>query len=178
MYSAKRYLLIALSFAICMTVFAAFAPRIAHAVTATLVQVENTSANPVPTPDSATRFEADICDVTGAGSTAAATGYCTGGNKFTVPATTSAGLPVKRLIVDNVSGVCDSFNNNPTDLAILGVQLSGSFPADSVPNGNSATHYVPVMPAAHSYVNAASSTPLRKRSRNRLHNWPDHAVHF
>jgi hypothetical protein len=49
MHSAKRYLLIALSFAICMTVFAAFAPRIAHAVTATLVQVVNTASNPVPT---------------------------------------------------------------------------------------------------------------------------------
>jgi len=48
MNSAKRYLLIALSFAICMTVFATFAPRIAHAVTATLVQVANTSTSPVP----------------------------------------------------------------------------------------------------------------------------------
>jgi len=49
MSSAKRYLLIALSFAICMTVFAAFAPRIAHAVTATLVQVVNTATQPLPT---------------------------------------------------------------------------------------------------------------------------------
>jgi hypothetical protein len=49
MNSARRYLLIALSFAICMTVFAAFAPRIAHAVTATLVQVANGPGNPVIT---------------------------------------------------------------------------------------------------------------------------------
>lgn len=48
MNSAKRYLVIALSFAICMTVFAAFAPSIAHAVTATLVQVVNNSSSPVP----------------------------------------------------------------------------------------------------------------------------------
>ena len=48
MHSAKRYLLIALSFAICMTIFAAFAPRMAHAVTATLVQVVNGPSNPVP----------------------------------------------------------------------------------------------------------------------------------
>jgi hypothetical protein len=46
MHSAKRYLVIALSFAFCMTVFAAFAPRIAHAITATLVQVVNTYSNP------------------------------------------------------------------------------------------------------------------------------------
>jgi hypothetical protein len=52
--SAKRYLLIALSFAICMTVFAAFAPRIAHAITATLVQVVNTAQNPVPSQPVAT----------------------------------------------------------------------------------------------------------------------------
>jgi hypothetical protein len=31
-----------------MTIFASFAPRIAHAVTATLVQVVNTASNPVP----------------------------------------------------------------------------------------------------------------------------------
>jgi hypothetical protein len=47
MNSAKRYLALALSFAICMAVFAAFAPRIAHAVTATLVQVVNPSTSPV-----------------------------------------------------------------------------------------------------------------------------------
>lgn len=41
MHSAKRYLLIALSFALALSVMAAFAPRIAHAVTATMVQVVN-----------------------------------------------------------------------------------------------------------------------------------------
>jgi hypothetical protein len=51
MNSAKRYLLIALSFAICLTVFAAFAPRVAHAITATLVQVVNTNTNPVQSAD-------------------------------------------------------------------------------------------------------------------------------
>jgi hypothetical protein len=48
MQSAKRYLVIALSFAVCLTIFAAFTPRIAHAITATLVQVVNTATNPVP----------------------------------------------------------------------------------------------------------------------------------
>lgn len=49
MHSAKRYLAIALTFALALTVMAAFAPRIAHAVTATMVQVVNTGNNPVPT---------------------------------------------------------------------------------------------------------------------------------
>ncbi len=47
MHSAKRYLVIALSFALALTVFAAFAPRAVHAITATLVQVVNTASNPV-----------------------------------------------------------------------------------------------------------------------------------
>src|SRR5512140_2937905 len=55
MNSAKRYLLIALSFALCMTVFAAFAPRVAHALTATLVQVVNTNANPAVVTNADTR---------------------------------------------------------------------------------------------------------------------------
>ncbi len=49
MSTAKRYLVIALSFALALTIFAAFTPRIAHAITATLVQVVNTAANPVMT---------------------------------------------------------------------------------------------------------------------------------
>ena len=48
MHPAKRYLLIAVCFAIALTVFTAFAPRVAHAVAAAMVQVTNTSANPVP----------------------------------------------------------------------------------------------------------------------------------
>jgi len=51
MNSAKRYLLIALSFAICMIVFTAFAPRIAHAITATMVNVVNGTSNPVQSAD-------------------------------------------------------------------------------------------------------------------------------
>ncbi len=49
MSTAKRYLVIALSFALALTIFAAFTPRIAHAITATLVQVVNTASNPVMT---------------------------------------------------------------------------------------------------------------------------------
>lgn len=47
MSSAKRYLLIALSFALALTVFAAFTPRVVHAITATLVRnVDNPDAAP------------------------------------------------------------------------------------------------------------------------------------
>ena len=51
MQSAKRYLLIAMSFTFALMLFAAFTPRVAHAITAAMVQVVNTSANPVPSTD-------------------------------------------------------------------------------------------------------------------------------
>jgi hypothetical protein len=49
MNTAKKYLLIAFSFAIALGSFSIFAPRAVHAITATLVQVVNTASNPVPT---------------------------------------------------------------------------------------------------------------------------------
>lgn len=48
MFSAKRLLLIALTFTLALTVIVALAPRAAHAFVATMVQVVNTAANPVP----------------------------------------------------------------------------------------------------------------------------------
>src|ERR1700757_565426 len=103
MSSAKRYLLIALTFAIALTTFTVFAPRAVHAVTAALVQVANTSANPVPVSDSAPRFQASVCTMTG--TISPATNQCAAStNTFVVPTTTSTGAPVKRLVVENVSG--------------------------------------------------------------------------
>ncbi len=49
MSSAKRYLAIALSFVLAVTVFAICVPRAVHAITATLVQIVNTPTNAVPT---------------------------------------------------------------------------------------------------------------------------------
>ena len=74
MHSAKRYLLIALCFALALTIFAAFSPRVVHAITATLVQVVNNSTNPVPIAESAVRFQVSICRIH-EGGTATASGY-------------------------------------------------------------------------------------------------------
>jgi hypothetical protein len=49
MSSPKRYLLMALNFAISLTAIATFAPRAAHAVAELMVHVVNTPANPIPT---------------------------------------------------------------------------------------------------------------------------------
>jgi hypothetical protein len=128
------------------------APKTVHAVVAAAVQIMNTSANPVPTYDSGTRFQADVCDAVGPVSTAY--NFC-GTNTsvtFVVPTTTSSGATVKRLIVDNVSGYCSSFNN-PT-IFIKTVRLAANFVPDSVPNGETtAVHYIPIVAPTYSYVN-------------------------
>ena len=133
-------------------------PRAAHAVLSALVTVTNTSANPVPTYDSGTRFQADVCSASG--SVSIASNFCGANNSrtFQVPTVTSSGATVKRLLVDNVSGRCSNFNN-PT-LFIKAVQLNGDFVPDSVPNGVSgsadAAHYVPIVGAPYSYINGPS----------------------
>lgn len=136
---------------------AALAPKATRAVAAALVQVTNNSANPVPTYDSGTRFEASLCYFFGPVSTALnACAADANANTFKVPTVTSAGAAVKRLVVDNVSGVCSSFNN--PSLFIKTAILSGPFVPDSVPNSEGAfTHYVPIIGAPYSYVNDPSS---------------------
>ena len=133
-------------------------PKAVHAVAAALVEVTNTSANPVPMYDSATRFQADVCHAFG--SVSAAVNFC-GSNtssSFVVPSVTSGGAAVKRLVVDNVGGVCSSFNNST--LVITNVGLKGQFVPDSVPNGDpSAIHWIPLVGPAHSYVNDPSIGP-------------------
>lgn len=134
-------------------------PKTAHAIVATAVQVVNTSANPIPTPESATRFQVALCNVFGP--VATAYNFCpppTNTATFTVPMTTSTGAPVKRLIVDNVSGVCSNYTTS--SLIIKAVRLRGQFVADSVPNGNSTfTHYVPMIGNPYSYVNDPAFGP-------------------
>jgi hypothetical protein len=148
----KQALAILGSVVVVAMVVALSAPKAVHAVVAAAVNVMNTSANPVPTYDAGVRFQADVCEASGAISSAAS--FC-GTNTlatFTVPTTTASGATVKHLIVDDVSGTCSSYNN-PT-LFIKSVRLTGQFVADSVPNGESAAvHYVPIIGAPYSYVN-------------------------
>lgn len=81
---------------------AALAPKATRGIAAALVQVTNTSANPVPTvsADSPANFPfaAPICFGFPAGSCDL--------QSFIVPMTTSTGLSVKRLVIENVSGNC------------------------------------------------------------------------
>jgi len=149
--SAKNFLMIAGAFALAMILFAIAAPKAAHALVSTLVQITNTSANPVPTIESGPRFQAALCTFTGP--VATASNFCVAGrDSFTVPTVTSTGAAVKRLIVENVSGFCSNFDN--TSLFIKAVRLVGPFVPDAVPNGNTLfTHYTPIVGPAYSYVN-------------------------
>ncbi|HUJ30126.1 MAG TPA: hypothetical protein VLY23_02515 [Candidatus Acidoferrum sp.] len=87
---------------------AALAPRAARGVAAALVQVTNTSSNPVPTADDSTNFPflGTACFSTLSGCGGA---YQSG---FTVPTTTSTGVRVKRLVIEEVSTYCDTTSNN------------------------------------------------------------------
>ena len=150
MSSAKRFLIIGFSFAIVLAAVAAFTPRAVHAITATLVNVVNTSANPVPVSDAATQFEADVCFQLG--TTATASGLCNGISTFVVPNTTVAGATVKRLVVKNFSGFCSNYSN--PNLRIKAARLNGPFVPDNVNNGlPSATSYAPMIGEPFIYVN-------------------------
>jgi hypothetical protein len=83
--------------ALLVTTFAMVDPRAVHAVAAALVQVTNTSANPVPTVDSTAAFPF---------ATTVISDSITPGS-FTVPSTTSTGVPVKRLVIETTSIRCD-----------------------------------------------------------------------
>ena len=51
MASARRYLTIAFSFTLALTALSILGPKTVHAVSAALVQVTNTAAQPVPITD-------------------------------------------------------------------------------------------------------------------------------
>jgi hypothetical protein len=136
------------------------APKAVHAVVAALVQVVNTANNPVATYDSGgTRFQADACFASGAVSVAA--DYCgtVTSAQFVVPTVTAGGATVKRLMVDNVSGFCASFND--PGVVIKSVTLAGQFPPDFISNGETvAGKYIPIIGPAYTYVNNPGGPPL------------------
>jgi hypothetical protein len=130
----------------------ALAPKATHALVAALVQITNTSANPVPTYDAGTRFSAELCHAVGPVSSAYYNCGAQSNGTFVVPLVTSSGATVKHLVVDTVGGYCSSYNDSA--LFLKSVILTGAFIPDSVPNGNtSAFHYIPIVAPVYSYTN-------------------------
>lgn len=79
------------------------APKAVHAAVAALVEVANTSANPVPNADvnepGEEPFQTQLCGLVG-------TATCLQPTTFVVPTATSDGLTIKRLVINNVGVSC------------------------------------------------------------------------
>lgn len=94
------------------------APRSAHALVAALVQITNTTSNPVPTEEAlggAAVLEFDCIGGAAAGSVTFASNEC-----FTVPAG-------KRAVVENVDGYCIVPPGQSVSLLTLTLSGNGSF---------------------------------------------------
>src|SRR5579862_3075536 len=96
--------------AVLVATFSIIGPPAVRAAVATLVQVVNTNANPVPNADvnapGEEVFQSQLCDAPG-------TFYSCGTtpSSLVVPASTSDGSAVKRLVLTTVTGTC---LQNPT----------------------------------------------------------------
>jgi hypothetical protein len=93
----------------------AVAPKAARGVAAALVQVTNTSANPVPTVSADANFPYDafLCTNESCGPAIP--------DSFSVPSTTTTGVPVKRLVFEDLNAVCP-----PGSDGVVGLSLSPS----------------------------------------------------
>lgn len=81
---------------------AALAPKATRGVAAALVQVTNTSASPVPTVSSDANFPYVALMCAGNCSDVSLT------NSFSVPSTTTTGVAVKRLVIEDLNASCNS----------------------------------------------------------------------
>lgn len=115
---AKKLLIVAGSVTLAGILAVAMVPKAAHAVAAALVQVTNTTANPVPNLDVNTAaeepLEAILCFDSGNGECAALPLP----NFFVVPTTTTDGLSVKRAVIEDLSGNCGGPSVQVEGLAI------------------------------------------------------------
>jgi hypothetical protein len=105
---------------------AALAPKATRGIAAALVQVTNTTANPVPTVsvDDPANFPyaAFLCG--------GMEGFCSSdfSDSVTVPLVTTTGVPVKRLVIEDVNGQCTAFAPPSPGFAMFAVEPA---PADN-----------------------------------------------
>jgi hypothetical protein len=104
---------------------AALAPKATQGVAAALVQVTNTASNAVPTEDGPGNFP-----FVAAGLCAEPEGKSECGNLqagFSVPATTSTGAAVKRLVIEDLTASCSIDTGS-----VISTRIIVSLPADNV----------------------------------------------
>lgn len=130
----KRAFAVLGAFVVVAAIAAVVAPKAARGIAAALVQVTNTSANPVPNLDVNTPaeepFETVLCTAAGVFA-----GDCPSNEPigFVVPSTTTDGATVKRLVIENVSGSCATSGTT----VVLGMGIDTTIGENTV-NGLSA----------------------------------------
>jgi hypothetical protein len=107
---------------------AALAPKATRGVVAALVQVTNTNSNPVPVAvNTPVPFAANLCVQT-------AESICQSNTNYVlVPSTTPAGLPVKWLVIEQVSGLCTSDSPAPV---VMTPDITFGFPEANTAQGH------------------------------------------
>lgn len=149
----KRVLMVAGATALAGVFALMVAPKAAHGVVAALVQVVNTSANPVPNLDVNTPAEeplqAILCFDSGNGECAALPLP----NFFVVPTTTTDGLSVKRAVIENLSGNCGGPSVQVTGLAL------STFVKENIVTVSQAAATVPISPQSGNF--AIFGQPIR-----------------
>ena len=123
-------------------VLAGIAPRAARGVAAALVQITNTSANPVPTVDNNAAFPWSI--TVGVDNTNFFTA------DFIAPTTTPTGVPVQRAVVETTGVRCTAPVGTPNLVASISANVFGS--------GNSSQSYsLPVIASAPGFYLSSPS---------------------
>ena len=142
---AKRFLAVAGAIAVAAILGAVVAPKAAHAVAAALVQVTNTTTNPVPSVDVNTPaeepFQTILCFEFGQ------YGPCSEPQSFIAPSTTTDGANVKRLVIQDLSGSCQTTSNSGNTF-VEGITLQTSLNENSVNSVTSISTEVPLAPPA------------------------------
>lgn len=137
----KRLLMGMGAVALAGTLLTLVSPRAVHAAVAALVQVANTSANPVPNADvnapGEEPFQTQLCV------SIDPSNPCVVPGDFVVPTSTSDGLSIKRLVIEHISASC---TESPT---ITGLATALNFPMNENQVNGSAFNgviYLPLTP--------------------------------
>ena len=145
--------------ALLVATFSIIGPPAVRAAVATLVQVVNTTANPVPNADvngpGEEAFQTQLCNASG-------TFYVCSSvpSTFTVPVSTSDGASVKRLVLTTVTGYCQQ--NPPTNVltGAISIVAGGTYLVYSSPlqpNPTDSAYLFSIMGPAPLYADPGSS---------------------